>query len=99
MNLFVATLAGLFLVYATVITTVYCVDLRQLDLSREEMIAITRDHRGRADPDAFLNGFFPVWAAIQFAIACSFFVIAVLSLLCYILGCRTPAEERIKRAK
>jgi hypothetical protein len=50
--------------------TVYCVDLRQLDLSREELIAITRDHRGRADPDAFLNGFFPVWAAIQFAIAC-----------------------------
>ncbi|CAF2568707.1 unnamed protein product [Rotaria sp. Silwood2] len=69
MNSFVVTLAGLFLIYATVITTVYCVDLRGLDLTKDEIIAITRDHRGRTDPDAFLNGFFPIWAAIQFLIA------------------------------
>ncbi|CAF1367706.1 unnamed protein product [Rotaria sp. Silwood1] len=99
MNSFVVTLAGLFLIYATVITTVYCVDLRGLDLTKEEIIAITRDHRGRADPDAFLNGFFPVWAAIQFLIACFFFVVALISIVCYILGCRTPPEERNKRVK
>jgi hypothetical protein len=52
---------------------VYCVDLRGLDLKNEELIALTRDHLGRTDPDALLNGFFPVWAAIQFIIACKLF--------------------------
>ena len=87
MNSFTATFAGLFLVYATVITTgkwwnlnkigwflfsflVYCVDLRGVSVTDEERIALTRDHFRREDPDALLNGFFPVWAAIQFLIAC-----------------------------
>ncbi|CAF0755720.1 unnamed protein product [Adineta ricciae] len=99
MNSFTATFAGLFLVYATVITTVYCVDLRGVSVTDEERIALTRDHFRREDPDALLNGFFPVWAAIQFLIACFFFVVAVLSFVCYILGCKTPVEERNKRAK
>jgi hypothetical protein len=78
---------------------------------------LTRDHFGRTDPDALLNGFFPVWAVIQFLIACKyqkennkktryllnnlgfFFVIAVLSGICYVLGCRAPPEERDKRVK
>lgn len=87
-------------------------------MNKDELIALTRDHFGRTDPDAFLNGFFPVWAAIQFLIACKlffknkndklfflfkylgfFFIIAVLSLVCYILGCRTPPEEQNKRTK
>ncbi|CAF3695958.1 unnamed protein product [Rotaria sordida] len=73
MNSFIVTLAGLFLIYATVITTVYCVNDRDLTLTKDEIIALTRDHNGRIDPDAFLNGFFPVWAAIQFLIACKLF--------------------------
>ncbi|UJR13803.1 hypothetical protein I4U23_000813 [Adineta vaga] len=93
------TLAGIFLVYATVITTVYCVDLRGLTLTKEERIALTRDHFNRDDPDELLNGFLPVWAVIQFLIACFFFVVAVLSFVCYIAGCKTPAEERNKRIK
>lgn len=51
----------------------YCLDLRGVELSREEIIALTRDHRGRVDPDELLNGFFPVWAVIQFLIACKIF--------------------------
>ncbi len=49
---------------------VYCVQLRGVDLTKDELIALTRDHFGRPNPDALLNGFFPVWAAIQFIIAC-----------------------------
>ena len=96
MNSFATTLLGLFLVYTTIITTTYCLDLRGVQLSTEEIIALTRDHRGRTDPDEFLNGFFPVWAAIQFLIACFFFIIAVLSILCYLCGFKTPPEERNK---
>jgi hypothetical protein len=95
---------------------VYCVDLRGVDVTKDELISLTRDHFGRKDPDELLNGFFPVWAVIQFLIACKlfkhldnkiflliylgfFFVIAVLSLVCYILGCRSPPQERIKQIK
>lgn len=49
---------------------VYCVDLKGTDLNKDEIIALTRDHFGRKDPDELLNGFFPVWAVIQFLIAC-----------------------------
>jgi hypothetical protein len=52
---------------------VYCVDLRDQQVSKEELVALTRDHWGRSDPDELLNGFFPVWAAIQFIIACKLF--------------------------
>ncbi|CAF1071197.1 unnamed protein product [Adineta steineri] len=97
MNSFIVTLAGLSLVYLAVITTVYANEIGGLDVSKDQLIALTRDHFGRSDPDALLNGFFPVWAAIQFSIACFFFVIAVLSLVCYILGCRTPPGERAKQ--
>ncbi|CAF1313610.1 unnamed protein product [Adineta steineri] len=99
MNSFIATLAGLFLVYATVITTVCSVDLHGVQVTKDELISLTRDHFGRTDPDALLNGFFPVWAVIQFLIAAFFLVIALLSVACYLLGCRTPAEERTKRVK
>ena len=53
---------------------VYCVDLKDHDLSKDEVIALTRDHFARRDPDELLNGFFPVWAVIQFLIACKFFI-------------------------
>jgi hypothetical protein len=52
---------------------VYCVDLKGVDVTKDELIALTRDHFGRKDPDELLNGFFPVWAAIQFLIACKLF--------------------------
>lgn len=45
-------------------------DLRGVSVTDEERVALTRDHFHRDDPDALLNGFFPVWAAIQFLIAC-----------------------------
>jgi hypothetical protein len=51
---------------------VYCVDLNGMDLSKDEVVALTRDHFGRTDPDALLHGFFPVWAVIQFLIAGKF---------------------------
>jgi hypothetical protein len=41
-----------------------------MTLTKDELIALTRDHFGRTDPDALLGGFFPVWAFIQFLIAC-----------------------------
>ena len=49
---------------------VYCVNYADRGFTREELIALNRDHLGREDPDALLNGFFPVWAAIQFLVAC-----------------------------
>jgi hypothetical protein len=96
---------------------VCCTNFQGLDLSQDELIALTRDHFGRTDPDELLNGFFPVWAGIQFLIACKlfkinkmiyihfclltilgfFFIIAVISTICYFLGCRTPAEAPKKR--
>lgn len=51
---------------------VYCVDLKDATLTKDEVIALTRDHFARRDPDELLNGFFPVWAVIQFIIACKF---------------------------
>ena len=51
---------------------VYCADLKGTDLTKDEIIALTRDHFARRDPDELLNGFFPVWAVIQFIIACKF---------------------------
>ena len=49
---------------------VYCAEIKSDGLTKDELIALTRDHFGRDDPDALLNGFFPVWAVIQFLIAC-----------------------------
>jgi hypothetical protein len=85
MNSFLVTLAGLFGVYAALISTgkiamtvficsrlyplVYCAEIKKDGLSKDELIALTRDHFGREDPDALLNGFFPVWAVIQLLIA------------------------------
>lgn len=51
---------------------VYCTQINEQGLSKGEIIALTRDHFGRTDPDALLSGFFPVWAVIQFLIACRF---------------------------
>ncbi|CAF0795340.1 unnamed protein product [Didymodactylos carnosus] len=98
MNALLVNIFGMIFVYLTVIATVYCIDLHGETLTKEELIALTRDHLGRQDPDALLNGFFPVWATIQFCLACFFFVMAILSFTCYILGCRTPQEDQIKRA-
>ena len=53
-----------------VLFLVYCTDLKDGSLTKDEIIALTRDHFGRSDPDQLLNGFFPVWAVIQFIIAC-----------------------------
>ncbi|CAF1275391.1 unnamed protein product, partial [Didymodactylos carnosus] len=99
MNSLFVNIFGLIFVYLTVIASVYCIDLNGETVTKEELIALTRDHYGRTDPDALLNGFFPVWAVIQFLLACFFFVIAILSLGCYLAGCRTPPEDQIKRAK
>jgi hypothetical protein len=52
------------------ISLVYCARPIGASLSKDEKIALTRDHLARADPDDLLNGFFPVWAVIQFLIAC-----------------------------
>jgi hypothetical protein len=48
---------------------VYCVDLHGVDVTKNQLISLTRDHFGRPDPDALLNGFFPVWAVIQLFLA------------------------------
>ncbi|CAF2338192.1 unnamed protein product [Rotaria sp. Silwood2] len=93
MNSFITTLSGFLVIYAIVVTTVYCVDVRGTDLAKDEIIALTRDHFGRPDPDGLLNGFFPVWAVIQFCLSGFFLVIALISGMCYILGCRPPSEE------
>ena len=49
---------------------VSCLDTRGETLTRDEIIALTRDYRARIDPDLLLNGFFPVWALIQVLIGC-----------------------------
>ncbi len=54
---------------------VYCAEIRGIEVTKDELVALTRDHFGRSDPDALLNGFFPVWAVIQFLIACKLFKI------------------------
>lgn len=92
---------------------VYCIDLRGMNVTKDEIIALTRDHFGRTNPDDLLNGFFPVWAVIQFCLSGTLFnkkkkasnifiltvlgfflVIALVSGVCYLLGCRSPGEER-----
>jgi len=97
MNSILFNICALFIGYLAIITTVYCVDLHGNVVTEEELISLTRDHYGRKDPDALLNGFFPVWAVIQFLLACFFFVLAVLSFGCYLLGCKTPPEEQLIR--
>jgi hypothetical protein len=39
------------------------------ELSIEERRALSRDNLGRADPDALLNGFIPVWAGLIYILA------------------------------
>jgi hypothetical protein len=34
-------------------------------MTKDEIKVLTRDNFARRDPDALLNGFFPVWAVIQ----------------------------------
>ncbi|CAF0785572.1 unnamed protein product [Rotaria sp. Silwood1] len=94
MNSFITTLSGFLVIYAVVVTTVYCVEIKGTGLTKKEIIALTRDHFGRPDPDGLLNGFFPVWAVIQFCLSGFFLVIALISGVCYLLGFRTPPEER-----
>ena len=55
--------------YILCLFLVSCIDLKGVNVTKDELIALTRDHFGRTDPDALLNGFFPVWAAIQFIIS------------------------------
>ncbi|CAF0727788.1 unnamed protein product [Rotaria sordida] len=93
MNSLVTTLFGLFIIYVIVITTVYCAEIKNTGLTKDEMIALTRDHFGRPDPDSLLNGFFPVWAVIQFCLSGFFLVIGIISGVCYLLGCRSPPDE------
>lgn len=38
-------------------------------LELDEVIALSRDHRGRLNPDELLNGFIPVWAIVIYTIA------------------------------
>ncbi|CAM4818195.1 unnamed protein product [Rotaria magnacalcarata] len=64
-----STLFTLSIFYTTIVSTVYCVDLKGITVTKDEIIALTRDHFGRVDPDSLLNGFFPVWAVIQFCLA------------------------------
>ncbi|CAF2163097.1 unnamed protein product [Rotaria magnacalcarata] len=99
MNSFMSTLFTLSIFYTTIVSTVYCVDLKGITVTKDEIIALTRDHFGRVDPDSLLNGFFPVWAVIQFCLAGFFLVIALVSGLCYLFGCRAPVDERSKQIK
>ncbi len=41
--------------------------------TREEIIALSRDHRGRIYPDELFGGFIPVWAIVKFSLAGNFF--------------------------
>lgn len=52
------------------VQSISCGDIEEQNF--EEIVALTRDHRGRADPDALLDGFIPVWAVVIYTIAGSF---------------------------
>jgi hypothetical protein len=62
--------------------------------SSDEIIALTRDHLGRNHPDELLKGFIPVWAIVIYMISGVFAIVAVLSGICHLLGCRNPHKER-----
>jgi len=63
------------------------------ELSKEEIIALTRDHLGRKNPDELLNGFIPVWAIIIYLISATFLGVAILTSVCYLLGCKNPNKK------
>ena len=67
----------------------------EVDLeARAETVALTRDHLGRENPDALLNGFIPVWAIIIYIIAATFLVVAILTGFLYLIGCRNPHKKQ-----
>jgi len=39
------------------------------ELSKEELIALTRNHFGYKNPDELLGGFIPVWAIVIYIIS------------------------------
>ena len=66
------------------------------ELTRDEQIALTRDHLARENPDELLYGFIPVWAIVIYVISGVCFVLAIVSALCYVAGCRNPQRgERL----
>lgn len=61
---------NLFISFKAFVQSISCGDAEEQNL--EEIVALTRDHRGRANPDELLNGFIPVWAVVIYTIAGSF---------------------------
>ena len=50
-------------------------------LTKDEQIALTRDHYGRESPDALFGGMFPAWGVILIVLGAFFFVTLVLALV------------------
>ncbi|CAF0957105.1 unnamed protein product [Brachionus calyciflorus] len=63
-------------------------------ISQEELIALTRDHWGRENPDQLLQGFIPVWAIVIYIIAATCLVISLVSGVCYLFGCKNPNKQK-----
>ena len=62
-------------------------------MSKDEIIALTRDHLGREDPDKLLYGFVPVWAIVIYCISATFLVLSLVSGVCWLFGCRNTAKN------
>jgi hypothetical protein len=62
--------------------------VKSADLTKEEVIQLTRDHLGRQNPDELLMGFIPVWAIVIYAIAATMLLISIISGVCWVFGCR-----------
>lgn len=57
-----------------------------------DVASISRDRYGRADPNAILNGFFPVWAILMLCLSGIFLIIAIIGFICFKLGCANPKK-------
>lgn len=86
----------LLFVISAFVQSISCGDIEEQNL--EEIVALTRDHRGRADPDALLNGFIPVWAVVIYTIAGASFVMGLISATCWLFGCRNPHKGEYEAA-
>ncbi|RNA29101.1 hypothetical protein BpHYR1_009474 [Brachionus plicatilis] len=67
-------------------------------MSKEEIISLKRDYNGRADPDKYpSDGFFPVWVFCLLILSGFFHVMAIITGLCHVLGCRGKRPVEVKQ--
>lgn len=85
-----------FMIFKRFIAYLILKGLIKCELSKEEIIALTRDGLARGNPDGLLNGFLAAWPVILIGLAGAFIVLTVVAFFGYATGiCKSPPRKRV----